>query len=125
MRKPVMIQGGTLGFGTGSPVSGGTFTITSTPRMKTKVGGKGVYAGTLTWTFAGGNGAGCTPGSVIGSGSISPGAASVRDDGLFVVLEGDQVSANFQGVASNGATVPFTGVPVKVSSAGQSYMKAD
>ena len=125
MRKPVMVQGGSLGFGAGSPVSGGTFTITSAMRAKMKIDGKRVYAGILTWTFAGGNGAGCVSGSVTGSGGISPGAVSVKDDGLLLVLEGDQATANFQGFASNGSTVPFLGVPVKVASAGQTSIKAD
>ena len=120
--KLVAVSGAVLGFGTGSVISGGVFTITSTPSTNVKVDGLRVYRGPLSWTFAGGE----TPGfaSVAGSGSISPGSMSMKDDNLAIVLLGDSCAGSFIATASNGVTTALT-AKVEVSSTGQSSTQAD
>jgi hypothetical protein len=120
--KLVAVSGAVLGFGAGSVISGGIFTITSTPSTDAKVDGLGVYRGPLTWTFAGGAASGFV--SVIGSGSIPPGSLSVEDDALAVILLGDSCTGSFTATASNGATTALAAT-VEVSSAGQSSVQAD
>lgn len=123
--KAVMVQGGALGFGSGAAVSGGTFTITSSPSTNSKVDSKGIYAGPLAWTFAGGNGAGAVSGSVMGSGAIQPGSTGMKIDSLAAVLLDDSCTATLSGVTSQGAPISFPAQPVKVSSAGQNSVEAD
>lgn len=124
-RKKIMVSGGAVGFDTGATISGGTFTITSVPSLKMIIDGKGVYAGSLAWSFMGGNGPGAAPGTVMGSGSINSTAASVKVDGDKVILESDSVTATFNGTAPNGAPISFPGVSVKVTDAGQSVVMGD
>lgn len=120
----IMVLGGALAFASGSAVTGGAFTITTPPVATAFVDSKGIFAGPLAWTFAGGNGAGCDPGTVAGAGTIQPGSVSSKVDGLAVVLEGDSASAVFAGTAG-GTPVSLGPQTVEVSSAGQTSMKAD
>jgi hypothetical protein len=124
-RKNVMVNGGTLGFAVGSVVSGGAFTITAVPSVRTKVDGKGIYCGPLAWTFAGGNATGAVNGTVFGAGTINPSAVYNKDGGLAMVLEGDSVAATFNGVTPNGNPITFPGVTVRVANAGQTKVLGD
>lgn len=134
--KEILNTDGSLAHSTGSTTSGGTFTITSTPSLKSKAEGSPIYAGTLSFSFSGGNssetlgGTGVVvPGSVSGNGTINPTAQKVKDGGSFVMREGDSgaftlLTGSFT-VTSTGVTsvvtLPNTGV--EVSSAGQTKVK--
>lgn len=121
-RKNVMVNGGTLGFDTGSPVSGGSFTITTPASTTMLVDGDGVYAGPLAWTFSGGNASGAASGTVVGAGTINPTAQKVKNDGKLAILEGDSVVSTFNGVTPDGKPISFPGVTVKVTSSGQTVV---
>lgn len=117
----------TLDHGSGSPISGGSFTVTSTPSAKNKAGGKGIYTDPLLYTFAGGDGAGAVNGSVasVGPQSIAATAAKSKGDGALVMREGD--SGTMAAIGTNSAppppTLPFSG-PVEIAAAGQDKAKA-
>jgi hypothetical protein len=121
-RKAVMTTAGSIAHGVGSAISGGAFTITSTPSAKDFAGGAAVYRGTLAWTFAGGSAAGCVPGTVTGSGTISVTATKSKADGALVVRLDDTGTGDFVGTSASPPppTIPFLSQPVKVSTAGQS-----
>lgn len=123
--KPIGVDGLTIDHVVGSPVSGGTFTITSTPSLKVKAEGKGVYSGTLNFTFAGGNGPGAVDGTVTATGSINPTAVYVKADGSLVIREDDVGNMTGTGTNSNPPppTVPIFGV-VEITNAGQTKVKA-
>ena len=59
-----MNAAGALGHASGSLVSGGVFTIVSTPSIKNKAEGHGIYRGPLSYTFAGGDASGFDPGKI-------------------------------------------------------------
>jgi hypothetical protein len=119
-RKKLMNTSGTLAHDTGSPVSGGTFVITSSPSVKVKAVGPGVYFGTLSFTFSGGTYTGGIPGTAQGRGTIAPTATKEKEGSNFPIREDDTgtMSGTYQQTAPP-YTVPFSGAPVKVSSAGQ------
>jgi hypothetical protein len=120
-----MVNGGTVGFGTGAVVTGGIFTITSVPSTDVLIDNNGVYSGSLSWTFAGGSGTGSVSGTVTGSGTITAGSTSTKADSKTVVLSGDSVTATFTGVDSDGNTVTYAAQQVEILTAGQSAVKAD
>ena len=110
--KYFFTENGNIQHSTGSPVSGGTFTITTSPSSKLKVSTWGVYAGPLAITFSGGNMPGMVPGSVSGTGTIFPTSLKNRTGGLFVVLVGD--SGSLIGVAQPVGSPPPPPVPVNI-----------
>lgn len=125
--KYLGVNGIVISHGTGSIVSGGTFTISSpSPSTKNKASSNGVYFGPISFTFSGGNAAGCDPTTVAGAGTINPGSTKVRDvlTSLFAMLEGDTGSGTFAGT-SGGTPVPLGVQPVKVSSASQSKVQGN
>lgn len=114
----------TLGHKSGSPISGGVFTISSSPSTKVKAGGQGVYRGALVFTFAGGIASGLT--NIVGGGSISPTAVKVKADGQLVMRDGDFVLMSATGQL---AASPFTpGQPisgnVEIADPGQTKARA-
>lgn len=122
------VEGLTIDHDTGSNVSGGTFTITSIASLKVKCEGKGVYKGTLSFTFSGGTCSGPPPDSgstAVGSGTINITALKSKVEGDFVIREGDIGTMSGTYVATNPspppATIPgvFTNQPVKITDAGQ------
>jgi len=134
MGEFIGVSGLTIGHGAGSNVSGGTFTITSVPSIKVKADGKGVYKGTLVFTFTGGSCSGPPPDSAstaVGAGTIDITATKVKADGSFVIREGDTGSMSGTYVATNPAppppTVPgvFTDQPVEITDAGQTKVRAE
>jgi hypothetical protein len=133
MQKPIVTTIGEISHSIGSTTSGGTFTITSLASLNTKAEGNYIYRGEVLFSFLGGNSAetlGGTgivvPGTVYGTGSISPSATKCKNDGLEVVLEDDSGSfitlfGTFT-LTSTGVPVPNTPIPptdVYFSSAGQ------
>ena len=115
----VMNADGALGHGPLSPISKGTFVITSIPSTTNKAKGKGVYSGDLQYTFSGGDAAGADSGTVATTApqKIEPTAVKTKADGSFMIRLGDTGTMSAQGT-SGGTPVPVSG-PVEVSDAGQ------
>jgi hypothetical protein len=125
--KEIAVEGLTISHSTGSNLSGGSFTITSTPSIKVKAEGKGIYRGTLNFSFSGGTYAGGVSSSATGSGSINFTATKTKADGQFVLRKDDSgtVSGTYQvPPPPPGVTSPFT-ASVEISDANQTKVKAE
>ena len=124
--KAIMNQAGAVDHDTGSPISGGTFVITSPPSTNVKADGVGVYRGPLSGTFSGGNASGFVSGSVAGSWTINPTASNVKADELPVIRVDDTGTLTATGTIPppTGGTGPISG-PVVVSDAGQGEVNGD
>jgi hypothetical protein len=128
MAKEIGVDGLTIGHGIGSTCSGGTFTITSVPSLKVKAGGKGVYKGTLSFTWSGGNHIGGVPATALGSGTINFSSSKVKADNQFVIRLDD--TGTMSGTYTQPGSPPVPGIlfsnqPVKISNAGQTVVKAE
>lgn len=125
MSKLIAVNGCTIGHSVGSPVSGGTFTITSVASTKVKAEGKGVYKTTIAFTFTGGTFVGGSSGTALGSGSITATATKVKAEGGFVVIEGDTgtLTGTYVPIPTPPPTVSFTS-NVEITDAGQTKAKA-
>lgn len=124
--KAIMVDGGALAFSASSAITGGSFTISSTPSQTVSAGGGGVYSGPLAFTFTGADATGFTTGTVAGNGTISPTTASVLANGSAVVRVGDQTTAVIASGTqeSSGSTVTVPGGAVEVADAGQTSVLA-
>jgi len=120
----VMTSNGTLGHGLGSTITGGTFTIITTPKTKGKVNGAGIFSGTLQYSFAGGSAPGMVAGTVATTApqSINPTAVKSRVQGDLVVREGDSGTMQAEGTLTGGGVGPVSG-PVEVNDAGQNVLR--
>jgi len=124
--KEIMNTDGSLAHDTGSPVSGGSFTITSSPSTKNKAKTKFMYRGVLNFTFSGGNISGYDPNTIVSAspGSINPTATKKKPDGQFVLRKDDIGTMMVTGTIS-GVPTPFPSpVPVKISISGQDKVTA-
>lgn len=121
MRKLLAVEGLTINHSAGSPVSGGSFSVTSIASTKMKAEGNGVYRGTLSFTFTGGTHSSGTSGTAVASGTISFTATKNKIDGQFVLREGDtgSMTGTYVPPATPPPTVPFTS-DVEITAAGQS-----
>jgi len=126
--KFVAVNGLTISHGAGSNCSGGTFTVSSTESSKCMAEGKGMYRGTLAFSWSGGNCSGPppgVPGSAAGSGTINVTATKNKADSQLVLRVDDT------GTMSGTYTIPgpsqsaFTNQPVKISDAGQTKVKGE
>lgn len=118
--KYVAVEGMTLDFGDTTVLDE---SVTLGPAsFNTSVDGKGVYAGPLAISVVGAQKEDYMGGS--GAGIFSPGAQKVSVDGLKVLLEGDEATFEVVGVNAEAVPVAWT-VTAKVTSAGQTVMKAD
>ena len=124
------VEGLTIDHSSGSPVSGGSFTITSLASLKMKIKAgilfKGVYRGVLAFTFTGGSHSSGTSGSALGAGTISFTATKNKIDTLFVLREGDSgtLIGTYVPPSVPPPTVPFTS-NVEITDAGQSKVKGE
>lgn len=84
----IFTQGGHIEHDIGSLVSGGSFSITSSPSSKVKVVSNFIFTSPLSVSFSGGNMSGMVPGSVNGVGTISA-TASKTKQGTFVMRNND------------------------------------
>ena len=119
-----MNEDGTIDHASGSPISGGTFVIVSTPSIPTKANDKGIYRGPLVFTFTGGSCTSPVASNVTGGGSIPPSAIYDKDDGLEVIRLGDSVEMVATGTPPGGGSVTCKG-DVEVSDAGQDKAKGE
>jgi hypothetical protein len=139
-KKAVMNIDGTISHSSGSTTSGGSFSITSTPSLKSKASDKYIYRGTLSFTFSGGNssetfgGTGIiTSGTVYGNGTINPTAIKSKDVNQEVIRKDDSGSIStlfgtFVPSAPPNTPVPNTPLQptnVEVSDAGQTKSLAE
>lgn len=111
MSKAFFTTAGSIEHDTGSPVSGGTFSISTPASTKIKAAGNFVYIGpTLSVSFSGGNMAGMVPGSVMGMGAITPTTTkNFQSPSLGILRDGDS------GVLTGTAQPTAGGPPVPVS----------
>ena len=121
----VAVQGCIASHSAGSTVTGGAFTITSTPSTKVKAENKGVLKTPLSVSFTGGTFPGLVPGTVFGTGIIASTVAKTKAENVLVMREGD--TGTFTGVGTLPppavGTGPATG-PIEISSEGQTQAKA-
>lgn len=120
----IMNGTGSLGHGSGSPVSSGAFVIQSTPSTKARAVGSGVHKTPLSFTFSGGNAAGCQAGTVLTPSplNIPTSEAEISADGTLVMLEGDDQTFPTGFVCTptgGGAPIVVPGAIVEVANAGQ------
>lgn len=120
------VEGLTISHKAGSPVSGGTFTITSLPSTKYIPVGKGVYRGTLSFTFSGGTHSSGTPGTALGAGTIDFTSIKNKADGQFVIRVDDSgsMTGTYVPPVTPPPTVPFTS-DVEITNAGQDKVRGE
>ena len=120
----------TLAHKAGSGVSGGVFVITSLPSLTVNADGSGVYTTPLTYTFSGGNFAGCVNGTVatLIPQTIAATAVKVKADGSFVMRVGDFGTMTAQGTKQvpppPPGVLPAVGA-VEISDAGNTKVKGN
>lgn len=121
--KLIAVLNCTLAHGAGSTISGGVFTVTSTPSVKVLAENKGAYKTPLTYTFAGGTATGFVPGSIatLVPQTIVATATTVLADGVLVMRVDDLGTMTAQGTTlPNPPGTPGAIVgPVEISVAGQ------
>lgn len=126
----IMNADGAIDHKSGSTVSGGTFTITSTPSATVKIDEAGVHVDALLYTFAGGNASGYVDGTVATTApqSIAATAQNVGVDGLAPMRVGDYGTMVCTGTLDAEPPVPSSpvaGALVEVSEAGQDSTEGD
>ncbi len=109
MATNIAVLGCTLAHASGSTISLGTFIISGLLSTKFKAENKLAYTNQIIFTFTGGNGPGCSPGSVTGAGFISGTSTQMLIENTAAILEGDT------GTLTGAGTDPSTGLPVTVS----------
>lgn len=128
--EDVLNDNGSLGHGAGSPVSGGTFVIQSSPSTKMRAVGIGVHKTPLSFTFSGGSAAGCNAGTVNTPSPLNLNADGVKVDaeGVRVMRENDiqTYPTGFMCTPTGGgAPIPVPNAVVEVASAGQVKVRAE
>lgn len=108
--KLVAADGVVLSHSIGSPISGGTFSVSSIPSIKALSETKGVHKDPLTYTFSGGNSSGFDPGTVtsIGPQTISSSALKALAEGSKIMLNGDSGTMLCTGTVG-GTPTPVSG----------------
>lgn len=122
--KKAFTDAGTIEHGSGSNISGGTFTTTTAPDLKISIQGLGVFFGSLNFTFAGGSAPGFVSGTVAGGGTVAATATHVRTADGFVVREGDTGTLNATGTLTSGGAGSISG-PVELGDPGQTKWSAE
>lgn len=115
------VDGLTLSHAAGSLISGGFFSVTSSPSSVTKEDGNGIFTSPLVYTFSGGNASGFVPGSVatLVPQSIIATAQKTKDYDILVIRQDDSGTMICQGTLTGGGVGPVSG-GVEISDAGQS-----
>ncbi len=124
--KEIAVQGLTL-TPQGIVIPGtGVLTITSTPSVKNKAEGNGMYKTPLQFTLTGANATGYDPGTVqtVGTASISATAIKIKADGVLVMRVDDQNAVVSMTGMISGTPTPFV-ESWKITAAGQSKVKAN
>lgn len=126
MIKNIAVDGLTLSHSSGSPISGGSFSISSSPSTVTKEEGDGIFTSPLLYTFSGGNASGFVPGSVgtLVPQSIISTAQKTKDYAILVIREEDTGTMVCQGTLTGGGVGPVSG-GIEISDAGQDKVKAE
>jgi len=122
----IAVNGATIDHDTGSLISLGIFTISSTPSLKTKVDGNGIYTTPLEYSFSGGSASGFVSGTVRTqvTQTIAATATKTKDSDILVMREDDSGTMICIGDLPSGGTGPVSGA-VKISDAGQTKVDAE
>lgn len=125
MSELIAVDGLTLDHASGSPISGGSFSVLSVPDAKVKAEGNGFFAGPLEFTFSGGDADGFVAGSVAGEGSMPATALKVKIGGVAVMREGDGCTMSCMGTIDPPATPPTGSIEgdVEITDAGQTKVR--
>lgn len=124
MSELVLNTSGAVGHSSGSLISGGVFTITSSPNDKVKAGGSGIHTTPLAYSFAGGSASGFQAGTISGTGTIQASASKVKASGVLVMRKGDSATMQASGTLNNGSPGSIAG-GVEITNAGQNKVKVD
>ena len=129
-QKYIMTAAGAVDHGPTSTVSGGSFTITSTPSSNVSISGSGVHVSPLEFTFTGGDAIGFVNGSVYSADpqTITSAAKNVNVDGADTMNEDDTGAIELWGTPTGAGPPPDTTVPgatAIVSDAGQDKVTGD
>lgn len=125
MGKLIAVEGLTIDHSFGSPVAGGTFTISTIPEIKVKCKGKGVYTFEINFIFAGGTHSAGTTGSAVASGKIEATATEVKVNGKSVMRLGDiGTMSGTYGITIPPFSQPFTS-QIEIADANQNKVKAE
>lgn len=122
--SPWMTTAGSLKHSVSSTISGGVFSIVSSPVEAVRGDGDPVYSSPLAFTFSGGSSPGFVDGSVQGAGTINSSVTSPRADGSPVILEGDSGTLAATGALTGGGSGSVSG-GVEVDSAGQAAIRSE
>jgi hypothetical protein len=124
------VEGLTISHSSGSPVSGGSFTILSVASLNYFCKNisslfRGVYTGSLSFSFSGGTHSSGTSGSAIATGTINF-TSTKNKNGSFILRENDNGSMTGTYIPPSvpPPTVPFTS-NVEISNAGQSKVRGE
>ena len=123
--KFIGVLGLTISHDTGSQASLGTFTVISIPSIKNMADNKGIYRGTLSFSWAGGNYSGGTPGTGVATGTINVTSTKNKADNQFVIRVDDTGTMNGTIVNPSGGTIPIVNASVKITNAGQSKVRGE
>lgn len=123
MSKNVAVQGCTLTLNVGD----GQKQITTQPSSVMKCSGKGVYTKEIVVSISGYTGGQITdPQTGAGSVTIKSSASSMKSEGEFVLLEGDESEeTELTGTSGGGQSIAKQKVKLKIQSAGQSFVKGE
>lgn len=126
MSKSIAVQGCSLEI-VEEGKSALSITISTSPSTDVKFDGKGAYRGTVQIAISGYTGGSIVSasGATVTPGTLSGSAQHVKIDGNSAVLEGDTSDViTVEGYDSMGHLVPDT-CTVKISNAGQDYVKGE
>ncbi len=124
----IEVDGLTLSHASGSPISGGTFSIVSSPSGVTKEDGDGIFTTPLMYTFSGGSASGFVNGSVapLVPQAIIATSQKTKDYGIFVMRKDDSGTMVCQGTIPppTGGVGPVSG-DVDIIDACQNMVKGE
>lgn len=120
------VDGLTLDHAVGSTITGGVFTIVSSPSQKTFVDDNGIFTSPLVYTFSGGSAPGFVAGTVATTvpQQIIGSAQKTLDYDIIVMRESDSGTMQCSGTLTGGGTGTVSG-DVEISDAGQDKVEGE
>lgn len=126
MSELLAVDGATLKHSSGSPISGGVFTIESAPSSKTKEDSAGIYTTPLLCSFSGGSASGFVSGTVstVAPVPINASSQKTKDYDILVMRKGDSGTLVCQGTLTGGGVGPVSG-GFEIDDPGQSKVSGE
>lgn len=128
-QKEMAVETLTISHDATSTISGGVFTIISSPSTKVKGSENGAYETDLYYSFSGGNATGYVPGTVKTTTpqKIPAQGTKVKSNGNFLMRLDDFAIMNAEGTLTGPPPVPDTPISgkVKISDAAQTKVKSE